>query len=494
MIKANPEKERHTIPRWNSINMAEKLGELSPIKTKHNNTNRVSESSLDLLLNNWKSERNLTLAIEIISTTRLTNSKKNIDEIIDFAEKAVSELNDTPKLLVDFLNHNEGINYYNTDTHQVSINKIKKALVNYPHNPLMWNELSREYVISGQNDKARKALQIAYGLAPENRTILRSIARFYTHIGDLEKALYFLRKCSIVKTDPWILSAEISITNMLGKASRNIKTARTIIEDDNYSPFSISELASELGTMDFFAGKSKLGKKMIKLAATKPFENAFAQMVWINRNVYSIENIIETIPVRIECNYEAQTRLYMQSQQWETAQTFAGLWQEYQPFSQDPAIISSFISSDFLLDYEKAKQSLKCGLKSNPNNVDLLNNYIYALILNGELIEAKKIYQQASNLDSGKKSVSLIATGGMLDYRLGKPQLGKTKYLEVIDILKKAKGNDKDTYFRALLCFAREEKLQGNSISNLLSEIEDSKYSQLREQYNLIISNYNLYN
>lgn len=494
MIKANLEKERHTVPRWNSIYMAEKLGEFSSNTIKQKTFSPVSNEYLEVLLNDWKKEKNLTLAIEIISTVRLTNNDKNIDDIIEYAKNKISSIEHPPKLLIDFFNYDNQKERYPVEKHNYCIKKFKKSLINYPNNPLLWCELAREYTICGNNKKALKCINIAYNIAPNSRTILRSISRFYMHIGDLEKAHSILRESPLTKFDPWVLSAEISISNLMGRTSKNIKLARTMIDSKNYSPISISELASEIGTMELYNGKTRIGKNRIKQAAIQPFENAVAQMAWINKNVCGINSIISKIPTSIECNYEAQTRLKMQSHDWEEAQFFSGLWQEYQPFSHDPAMISSFISSEYLMDFEKAKKSLVCGLQSNPNNVDLLNNYIYALIQNNELDVARIYYNQAIRIDTKKESDSLIATGGMLNYRSGNIELGQKMYLEAIDRLKNSISKDDEMAFRALLCYAREEKRIGHDISSILKEIDSSKNSKLKEEYKLIIKNYSLYN
>ena len=347
-------------------------------------------------------------------------------------------------------------------------------------------------MIFGQINKAKRAIHVAYHISPENRLVLRAISRFYTHIGDTEQALAFLRKSTLLRFDPWVLAAEISISNLMGKTSKNIKTARLMIDDPNNNPLSLSELASELGTMEFFSANQKSGKRLIRTAVKAPLENSVAQIVWINKNLYSIATILdEYFPQNLNYNYEALMRLFVQKHMWKEAENSAGLWQEYQPFSQMPALISSFISSEFTLDYEKAKKKIKIGLNSNPNNIDLLNNYTYALIQSGDLNKAEEIYKRAILLDSNKESVILVATGGLLDYRKGNPEEGRKKYIEAIKMFEESKEGA--LRFLALLCYTREEKRIGNSIINLLNEIDSQKNASYKEYYSEIIDNYALY-
>ena len=184
-------------------------------------------------------------------------------------------------------------------------------------------------------------------------------------------------------------------------------------------------------------------------------------------------------------------RLFVQKHMWKEAEKSAGLWQEYQPFSQIPALISSFISSEYTLDYEKAIKALKIGLNSNPNNIDLLNNYTYALIQSGDLKNAEEIYKRAMSLDSSKDSVVLTATGGLLDYRKGHPEEGRIKYVEAIKLFEENKENA--LRFLALLCYTREEKRIGNSFVDLLNEIDSPKNASYKKYYSEIIDNYALY-
>lgn len=489
MIQNGNKKERHALPRWNSIETAEKLGELGSARIIRQPQHSFSASELTGLLGEWKNEKNLPLAVEIISAAKLSQSEEDISDVVQFAKKAILNIQDTNPLLKELIFDSPTRKTYETDTHQVSIEKIKKSLVEYPRNPLLWSELSREYTILGQEQKSKKAIQVAFALAPENRTVLRAISRFYAHIGDIEQASFYLRNSPLIKSDPWILSAEIALSNESGRTSRNIKHAQKMILDANYHPLALSELASELGTMDFLAGNNRQGKRKLEVAVKQPHENAVAQIAWINKNTCNVEAIISGLQTPA-CNFEAETRWFFDAEEWKKALDVSGRWQEYQPFSREPAIVSSFIATDFLMDYKKAEETLRCGLKSNPNDCNLLNNYIYVLALDDQLTQAMTVLERAQRLCNSSDNISLIATSGLLCYRLGNPDLGRQQYLSAIDAAKKI--NDQDSHYRAILCLAREEKRQGNSIVELMKQIEDPKYAFLHKQYETLIQNFKL--
>ena len=489
MIQTDNQKERHTLPRWNSLEIAEKLGELDSGKVTSGVATAPLKFELNDLLDEWRIGKNLPLAIEIISAAKFSDASNDISEIVEYARKASEGLGEATPLLKELLFEENTKKSYRADAHQVCIERIKKSLIEYPRNPLLWSELSREYTILGQEKKSKKAIHVAHGLAPENRTVLRSIAKFYEHTGDLDQALFYLRKSARIKEDPWLLSSEIALSNTIGRSPKNIKRAQQIVLDESYHPLALSELASELGTMDFTAGNNKQGKRRLALAARQPHENAVAQMTWINKNACNVETILERIHSP-ECNFEAETRWFFDKQDWNKALAVAGLWQEYQPFSKEPAMVSSFIATDFLMDYQKAQETLVCGLKSNPNDYDLLNNYAYVLALENRLEEASEVLERAGKIASAADYIPLIATGGLLCYRSDDIEQGRLLYLKAIEAARRE--NNQDLFYRATLCMAREEKRCGFPIAEIMKTIGDPKYDGLKKQYETIIKNFGL--
>lgn len=488
MIQSGNQKERHALPRWSSLNTAKELGEMSPTKEKAISSSGLDDRELVELLGEWKQEKSLPLAVEIISAAKLSMSDEDISEVLIYARNAAAEIKESNPLLKELLFDSENSNVCKTDAHQICIANIKKSLVAQPRNPLLWSELSREYTIMGQEKKSERAIHIAYNLAPENRTVLRAIARFYAHNGDVGQALFYLRNSALLKTDPWIVSSEIAFSNEMGRTSPNIKLGQRMVLDKKYHPLAISELASELGTMDFVAGNSKQGKRKLELATQFPHENAIAQITWINKNACNVESIMRSIP-DTSCNFEAETRWYYDAQEWEKALELANLWQEYQPFSREPAMVSSFVATDFLMDYQKAEITLCRGLNSNPTDYRLLNNYVYVLALSGQLDKANDAFLRAEKY-SPDDYIPLIATAGLLNYRQGNVELGKAFYLKAIDTSKQK--NSIDLVYRATLCFAREEKRCGHPVGYILSSVEGSKYALLRKQYDRILNNFDL--
>ena len=194
MIQNTTQKERHTLPRWNSLTNAQKIGELSPLKVSSGTLQIPEEYDLDNLLRQWKEEKNLPLAMEIISAAVLSSRQDDISEVEYYARTAVSDLAADNPLLAELLFDAAPTSSYLGNEHHIRVERLKKTIIEYPRNSLLWSELSREYTILGQEKKSARAIHIAHSLAPGNRLVLRSLARFYSHSGDPEKAIFYLQR------------------------------------------------------------------------------------------------------------------------------------------------------------------------------------------------------------------------------------------------------------------------------------------------------------
>ena len=471
MIQPGISNIRHTIPRWNTTNTSIALGEMDSYNTAPKETIQDQTVVLEKLLDEWKQEKSLPLAVEIISTSKFAGDSIDISDIKYYITNLKSSGIDLPVLVKRLICEPDDLmpesamplNYRN------NINNTKKELIQFPRNPLMWNELAREYLVSGQIKKSEKAMQIALGLAPDNRTIIRSAARLYIHIGDLDKARHYLDNCNLIHVDPWVLASEIALMNQMNKSSRFIKCGREMLLSQSYSPLALSELASELSTMDFSAGNSKQGKRKLQIVQNHLHENAFAQLVWVNKNVYDLSSVISEAPSP-SCNYEAIAKICYFTGMWNEALRFAGEWLKYQPFSREPALLCSYVAADLVGDLPKAKEAIQYGLMSNSDDSSIVNNFIYISILMNDFPTAEAYMKKAYTQFNVPANVLLTATDGLLSYRTGHPDIGLLKYKEALSIA--SDQNDDFLQCTAAIYLAREEKQIGHDISFWLKYID----------------------
>lgn len=474
------EQDRRVIPNWRSFGNTVALGELDTFKQKvpaQDNPFQINEYIIDFNLNKTivhASEllsaaiSNNVLTQEVISAAEfiLKNSSKAsrlqillANQILnpEDVQKKYTECNNDDKLLKFFENQNDRI--------RKKIHDTKKTLQHYSQNPILYVELSRYYSIAGEETKSINAMKIAMHLAQENRFVLRSATRLFVHYHTEEKNYLeyiqrILAKSPFVSYDPWIMSAEISISNMLKRNSKFIKKGVELIASKNYSPFSYTELASNIGTIEMQNGGHKKSRQFFKQSLVAPNDNTLAQIEWASRHDKMLEISLDTYDTKKK--FEALTFDTYYKGQFEQTLSHCIHWFFDQPYSKHPALFGSNIAATHVKDQAKAIALVKAGLMSHPNDPALINNYAYSLSLDDRpdeaLIELDKI-RHSSNVPEETK-VCLKATRGLALFRTRIEQNieeGRKLYKEALEDAKEIKNQN--LMCVALLNYSREELL-----------------------------------
>ena len=140
-------------------------------------------------------------------------------------------------------------------------------------------------------------------------------------------------------------------------------------------------------------------------------------------------------------------------------------------------------------------------MKTHIGNPVFINNYAYALTLDGKIEEAERVISKIKKIDLSSTStedICLTATKGMIAFRKGDVDKGMSLYINAIE-----KSRDRTDYpelnYSALLNFCREILIYENSTENknyVLSIMEklpqDDKNKELvnlREQVTALLNN-----
>jgi len=341
----------------------------------------------------------------------------------------------------------------NVESIRTEIRAKRRRLYDEPRNSLLWTDLARLYTSLGQHDKAEHAIEMSCYLAPENRFVIRSAARFLVHIGDYQKALSLLHATALNQSDPWVVAAEIGVSSFSDRDPRFLKRGRRMVDSQDFSEFAKSELASAIATIELNEGNRKAAKKLFKLSLAIPTENSVAQAEWASPQVgeLNLPSDVKDVPR----NYEAKSLHGYRLGDWQTALLNADKWLSDQPFSSRPAGVVSYLCT-ILERYEDALNVLEFSLVSNPGDRVLTNNKAFALINLGRLTEADSVLY---GIDPGaiddSSAITLIATQGLLLFRKGFTQEGRNLYLDAINLAKQ-KSNHHYAAMAALY-LAREE-------------------------------------
>ena len=477
MIQEGNLRERHAIARWNPVNIAQTLGELDSVRVGSRQIDNSRE--LDEFRYEWLTEKNILSAMDYISAAYLNGDISAASDALSYMKSRIADGMHMPVLARELLMPSvDSLADMSNKGSKLEIGLLKRYLIEHPRDSIMWAELAWHYLILGQFPQAERSLLIAYNISPNNRFVVRAISRFYVHTNDLDKAFYYATKSDITKYDPWTLSNQIAISNMHERTSRLLKNGALFLDNSSVNPGSLSELASELGTMDFSSGNRKKGRKKFQIACKKPHENALAQISWVDHHIGSVGTL--ALPERpAQCDFES--KVYMQltsTPNWDKIFDDILQWANYQPFSTKPVMMGSFITTNILNDFDAAISLLQHGYNVNKNDIQIKNNFIYTLLLMGQKEAADKIMQ---TIDVAKltdqERIHIIATLGLYAYRFGTQAEGKAFYVEAADL---AKHTDyMYEYYSVLVHLAREEKLKGNNIESFLQEIAKGReYTQ----------------
>ncbi len=480
MANVLQDRKRRVIPNWRSFGKTTVLGELNSLKIEKSSP--IVDFSIDEYIIDFELNKTLIHASELLSAAIINNQVENKNILIAskfildrenkatasqilLAKKIVSVPLSSDRLELNILDVR--LSDFNSKSFYQQIHDLKKLLSKYPHNPILLVELSRCYSNVGEEKKSIQSMKMAMHLAKNNRFVLRSATRLFSHFHTdkneyLDYIQKVLAKSSMTKYDSWLMSAEISISTMMDKNSKFIKKGIDLINSKNISPLNFTELASSIGTVELINGNHKKSRKLFQEALLNPNGNSLAQVEWASMEDNQIQ--IATEKFKVKTNFEALALKNYTDDKYEDALDNTINWFVDQPFSIQSVIFGSNLASTVVKNQQKSIELLRAGLISHPNHPTLINNLAYALALDNKPQEALDEMNKLkfSNIQDSTQ-ICLKATRGLALYRLGSVSEGRALYLQAISESKE--NNYKSLNWTAILNYAREEIKQ--SVNNL---------------------------
>lgn len=354
--------------------------------------------------------------------------------------------------------------------HHQRIAELRQLIRVYPLSPLLYLDLARNFVPLAETDKALRAVLTALTLAPNNRTVLRAAARFFSCIEEKERAYYLVRDASVTKNDPWLISAEIALGQIAGKSPRHWKSGKDFLLRGALPPFHLSELATAAGTLELMSGNTKDAKKFFRQGMIAPTGNSLAQIQWAERRLgATLVPSAGSLPTDRSRAFEAEFLRYYTAGNMPKALECGKGWFFSQPFSSVAASATSFVAA-FLDDYETVERFSRYALYGNRGTPNLRNNLIYAEISSGKIFREgnggalHRLDKVTKELRSyvalgGYTGVHALANSGLLAFRLRQPDDGRRLYERAIEMAQKL--NEPIAAANAAVFLAREALLAG---------------------------------
>ena len=498
--------DRRVLPNWRSFGETTAMGELGHynVKLAHGNVFSINE-----YVNDWTQNRNVLFAGELISAA-VSNSQTDRDEVTDAAVFILKNKDDATPVQIELASSIIGSAEQNRDSQIQSgildillrrdeiyqkIILLKDRINHYPYNPILYVELARFYTLLGQERKAERSMKIAVQLAPHNRYVTRCAARLQLHIGDKE----IITRNGLLKEDPWLLASEISINMLRGRHSRYMKISRAVLKSGDFDPFTLSELASTMGTVELLDGSSKKSREFFEQSLKKPNDNSLAQAEWAVSKRLHLH--IGSQALQVKNNFEAQSMYLFFQEDFPKALEQAELWLCDTPFSKRAVLHGSEIAYIHLKQFDVAQQILNIGVQAHPKDAGLLNNLAYSYALDGKIEDAEKQLNIISRLNKSdikpEEDVCCTATKGLLAYKRKDVEKGRELYTKAIHMANDLGIDDIEFQWNAMLNFMREEILAApeakvpdeyiNYIDNI-KELPHQKYiTQLKSDVNALI-------
>jgi len=362
-------------------------------------------------------------------------------------------------------------------SHQFEIHDVRRWLVRHPHDALSWLDLGRLHAGLGNTAAARRAVQTAYALSPDSRTILRGASRFYLHARDPERALQVLDRSSRTANDPWLLAGHIAISSILGRTSKHSKRAKKLV-GAGLAPGEATELASSLATVELEAGAVRAAKKLFNQALQDPNENSLAQAEWAVHQL----NVEPTLPLEWFDNPASAEASYyrdLSNSDFQSALLDAVRWHRDEPFASRPMIGASFIAS-VTGRLDEASAFARQGLVTEPDNLELLNNLAFSVGSSGNIDAAERIIRKIVALERRDLSGHTLANLGMISYLRGESELADQLYERAIRHYKRQRQLEQAAIaaiFKAL--FARRTAVSNAESATKMAQgvTEESKSS-----------------
>lgn len=179
------------------------------------------------MLDDLQDLNNEQLALVMQAQASLLGQAKRYQEAYDLLEKAVTNLPSTPELVYDYAMAAERVQKLD-----VMEAELRKLIQIKPDFAQAYNALG--YTLADRNvklDEARKLIEKALALSPNDYFILDSMGWVQYRLGKLDKAVDFLRRAYTAQTDPEIAAHLGEVLWQQGKHDEAVQLLDTALRE-----------------------------------------------------------------------------------------------------------------------------------------------------------------------------------------------------------------------------------------------------------------------
>ena len=479
MIPEIVKEKRRLVPRWRRLQTSIQAKELDYTKASTPQKDvGVVPSDLRDKLASWRREQSIVSAGELVESALVEGWEREGMNAAKFLLTSTA----TPSLqkLAQVILQRGGILSEESTTVDPAREKKlwRQRTRDYPQNALAWVELSYLDVITNQAEAAERSMRVALQLAPDNRHVLRSASRLYLHLQDFERAYTVLVRSDRTKHDPWLIAAEMSIADLVGKKPKFLIQGRNLVDECKFYPRQVTELAGALATLELEDGRRKKARDYFQQSLIDPNGNSLAQVEWAAPK-FGFEFVTSQTIQNVSDADEAVALHSLRQRDYGDVIRACREWSRIEPYSARPLAIGG-IAASTIGDFDTALDMTQKGLIMRPKDEVLSNTISFTLASLGRLKEAAAHLTNISKSESQQWYVS-EANRGLISLRSGQIEAGLASYRNAA--LGFRRLNSLESLFVSQLYMVREAARAGISglekqISQLKSYLNRYKLSQ----------------
>jgi len=483
-------KERNVIPRWRDFRSTLEVGELSSLRAPRTaSPKRIETSGLEF---DWSQNRSLSFAGDLISGAWISGNLSVAREAAEFVLESKATVGESllglATAVLDRLNSKapaESISGSLDQETRALIARYRRRLRSAPHDAIGWVDLSLLHAQVGSTERAKRAMLVGLTLAPENRFVLRSAARFFLHASEPQRAHELLKRSSLVRSDPWIASAEIAVATVTKRIPVGLDIAKNWLGSRQFAPEDSTELAAAFATVEVHSGNVKRAKKYLRYGLERPNENSLAQAQWLSNEVGGSVRDVKVEEFAVPRSFEASACQAFFGLDWSASTLSSVKWLRDEPFARRPVEMAAYTA--FLMeDFESGEHLIRLGLVANPNHGIFHISLAFSLASRNRLDEAEAELQRIKPPFDPPMGMLLTANLGLIHFRRGDPETGRALYAEAVEDGLHRK--DEINVTAALIYWAREELLaETNLAAPVLERASEWAKRQVMPQYKWMV-------
>jgi hypothetical protein len=467
------QENRRLVPQWRQFKAAVQTGELAmPARPKDAIMYRALEPDLVKRLEAFRERPTLISAADVVeSAVVLGHDSEGVQAarvLLRDGEAAPLVKIQAARLMRRTGNDEE----FEGNNHPVPLSKEivwRERLRLNPADAIAWVELAFVQFCRGHAHHAKRSMTIALHFAPSNRHVLRSAARLFFQIREFGRAYDLVRKSESIRSDPWLMAAEIALSGFAGKRPTFMKHGQSLLESENFAPAQTTELSGALGTQLLFDGTGRHGRKFMRQSQVAPTVNALAQAEWVSVNMGTDILVSQPGMVTTRKAWEAMA-MHAFSVEGDLKKSFdsAIRWIADEPYNAS-AYASAAVAANVMEEFDEALKISRRGLALVHRSEALFNTIAFALACTGDLHSAEVVGSKIPNVEGDVQSLVSSANRGLIALRRGQIERGKALYNEAISGFRR--GGHKEMEASANLYFA-SELVRSGELQEVSSRLE----------------------